>query len=69
LRGDTVSYQNVSPAGLFEVVTKTSFGEEVIDYAESDEEVRYLIGEYRIAWGGNYPLWFRPEETGAAHVS
>lgn len=43
---------------MYKIMGKSKFGTEEIDTADDLESAKYLVGEYRIAFGAGWTIWY-----------
>ena len=43
---------------MYKIYARSKWGTEVVDTAESKREATYLVGEYSIAYGSEFELWY-----------
>jgi hypothetical protein len=41
----------------YKIMAKSKYGKEEVDTAEGEKTARYLIGEYRMAFGIGWEIW------------
>ncbi len=44
---------------MYEILGKYQGETEVIDQAETLQEAKYLVGEYQLAYGNQWRVWYR----------